>query len=80
MRATQDDKKRRDAILKLLGATRLQRLGDSYALIIPKLWIDANAVKIDNSFYVKTDVDLDQITIEPLDREEINELLESNNA
>lgn len=80
MRAEVDNHKKRQAIMKMLGCRKLHRLGDSYAIILPKLWIDANAVKMGESYYVKMSTEMEEIIVQPIDQGEINQLLEANDV
>ena len=48
----------------LLGKTKLYPLGGSYAIILPKMWLDIFC-KHEGVYSVKMDVDGDTITIRP---------------
>lgn len=67
----------RKEIIRLQGGKRLQRVGGSLALLIPAGWAEANGLKIDGAYYIKfSKVSANVIQIEPLDRVQIEAMLE----
>ena len=80
VRATQDAEKKRKAILDMLGYKRLQKVGSSYALLIPALWVSANAADIGGVPYVLVETTMDVLTLTCANIEDINEQLEVNNV
>lgn len=41
---------------KILGMTKLIRLGGSYALTVPKMWLEFNATEVEGDYYCQVDV------------------------
>lgn len=40
----------------IFGINKLIKLGGSYALILPRTWVDIHCISIDDAFYVKLQV------------------------
>ena len=76
-----DKKELRKAIIKSVGGKKLQKIGNSLAIVIPNMWARANATDMDGGYYVKFRyLDGDTIQISPVDKDELKALLEVNNA
>ena len=80
VRATQDVDKKRRAVLDMMGYKRLQKVGSSYALLIPALWVSGNAADIDGAPFVLVEITMDTLTLTGADIEDINAQLEANNV
>jgi len=76
-----DNAELRKAIIKSIGGKKLQKIGNSLAIVIPNMWARANATNFDGGYYVRFRyIDGDTIQISPIDHEELDGLLEKNNA
>ena len=59
---------------RALGIRRLLRLGNSYAITLPKIWVELHCIEIDGVYYVKIEVQEGELffsTISPEDIEGI---------
>ena len=75
-----EDEKKRVAILRFAGASRLYQLGGSRAIIIPAIWGAVHAWNIDGVDWVTARIEGDAIIIEPIDKERVSGLMRDNNV
>lgn len=72
--------KKRMAILELLGAVKLQLLGGSVAVILPKAWLEIYGWEVDGKYWVNLKQEGGIITISPVDRKEAKAMMEANDV
>lgn len=71
---------KRTAILSMLGGKSLTRLSRANALFIPNMWLRLYGWEIDSRVWVKVEINMDSITISPIDQKEANKMMEENNV
>lgn len=71
----------REAIIKSVGGKKLQTVGNSMAILVPKMWAQANATKVDGNYYIKIKwIDAITMQISPIDSTELSEMFEVNHV
>ena len=71
---------KRQAILTMLQGKSLYKVSRAYSLFIPRLWLRLYGWEVDGRVWVKVNVEVDKITITPIDKEEANKMMEVNNV
>lgn len=74
-----NDEKRK-AILSMLGGKSLYHVSRAYALFIPRMWLRLYGWKMDDRVWVKVEMDIDKITISPINKEEALAMMEVNDV
>jgi len=72
--------KKAEAILRLANGKKLIKLGRSYAIVLPRSWIDVFGYEVAGSYWVKFDQSGNSIKLEPLDDTFVKELMEANDV
>lgn len=75
-----NDKDKRKAILKMNNGKALLKLSRSLVAILPKTWVDLYAWEVDNTAWLSMEVTGDTITLKPLDKEYILNMMRKNNV
>jgi len=52
---------------RMFGISKLVHLGGSYALILPKRWVEVNMTDIDGDYYCGVEVVDDTLVFRPID-------------
>lgn len=71
---------KRQALLTMMQGKPLYKVSRAYALFIPRLWLRLYGWELDDRVWVKVDIEVDKITITPIDKEEALSLMEVNNV
>ena len=76
---TENDVSLRDKIRlmgkqNIFGVTKLHRVGGSYVLPIPKIWVDLHCTSIDGDYYLRLEVEGGKLLLSPLELEDIDAL------
>ena len=69
-----DNKIRFLAEEKLFGIRKLIPIGGSYGLVIPKMWVVMNCVEIDGDYYLKLQVNGDELIFSPISSDDIRKV------
>ena len=51
---------------KTFGITKLIRIGGSYGVILPKMWLEFNGTEIDGDYYCRLDVEDNALIFRPI--------------
>ena len=62
------------AKIRAFGVKKLVRLGDSYALVLPKSWVELNGIEIDGNFFVSLNVEGIKLVFSLIDLEGLEEV------
>lgn len=58
----------------IFGVTKLHKVGGSYVLPIPKIWVDLHCTSVDGDYYLKLEVEGGKLVLSPLELEDIDTL------
>lgn len=56
---------------RAFGVKKLVRIGGSYAVVVPKIWINFNAVEIDGDYYFKMGVEGNELVLKAITDEDL---------
>jgi len=62
------------AKMRAFGVKKLIKLGDSYACLIPRSWVEFNGIEIDNGYYVTLCVEGNKLIFSLIDTENLEEI------
>lgn len=62
------------ARMGVFGIKKLIKVGDSYAIIIPLPWLNMNATKINDDYYMTIRVENNSLICSPVDENDIGKL------
>jgi hypothetical protein len=51
---------------KAFGIRKLLSIGNSYAIVIPKFWVEYNCLEIDGDYFMQLDVEGESIRFSPI--------------
>jgi len=71
---------KRELILKAFGYKRIDKLGGSYHVILPIMWVRVNTLKVDGEAWAKIVFDGENIVITPIDEAQLNKIMEGTNV
>ena len=54
------------------GMRKLTKVGNSFALLVPKSWLDFNCTEIDGEYYFTLQVEGNQLIFSPVDLEVVD--------
>ncbi|HEY41518.1 MAG TPA: hypothetical protein G4O18_06625 [Dehalococcoidia bacterium] len=60
---------------EIFGITKLIKIGGSYAIIVPKLWLEFNGVEVDGEYYCRLEVANSQLVFSPIAPEDIESVV-----
>lgn len=62
------------AKIRAFGVKKLIKFGDSYAITLPKSWVELNGIEIDGDYYVSLNVENTKLIFSLIDAEAIEEI------
>lgn len=71
---------KREAILVMLQGKALTKISRAQTFFVPNLWLRLYGWEVDGRTWVKVNVEVDKITISPIDREEALSMMEVNDV
>lgn len=71
---------KRQAIFTMLRGKSLSHVSRAHALFIPNLWLRLYGWEVDGKIWVQVDIEMDKITITPVNKEEALSMMEVNNV
>jgi hypothetical protein len=74
MISQESDKIKLLAEKKAFGIRKVLPLGHSYAIVLPKFWVELFCTEIDNKYYMEIDVQDDVVRIHPVDTEALKNI------
>lgn len=60
---------------KALGIRKLLRIGDSYALTLPKFWVRWHCFETDGEYYVQLTVEGSMLRFSPIDEDTLKKVM-----
>jgi antitoxin component of MazEF toxin-antitoxin module len=56
---------------KAFGITKLIRIGGSYGITLPKIWVDFNAVEVEGDYYCRIEVENNALIFRPITQDDL---------
>ena len=60
---------------KVFGITKLIRIGGSYGVTLPKIWVDFNTVEVDDDYYCRLEVEGNALIFSPISPQDIEGII-----
>jgi antitoxin component of MazEF toxin-antitoxin module len=57
------------------GVNKLTKIGNSYAIILPKVWVQMHCVDIDGGYYLRLEVEDNQLIFSPIELEDVEAIV-----